>query len=103
MKPQDIVSILYDWALQKTYFLKAVLCTTILFSWKEIWSVVMVTNTVKQLITQLMFNIHFHNIHISRLNNGNAYICLLYTAYSGYGKYLDPLKFFSLCYIAAIC
>jgi len=49
MKPQDIVSILYDWALQKTYFLKAVLCTTILFSWKEIWSVVMVTNTVKQL------------------------------------------------------
>ncbi len=23
--------------------------------------------------------------------------------YSGYGKYSDPLKFFTLCYIAAIC
>ncbi len=23
--------------------------------------------------------------------------------YSGYGKYSDPLTFFTLCYIAAIC
>ncbi len=23
--------------------------------------------------------------------------------YSGYGKYSDPLKFFTFCYIAAIC
>ncbi len=26
-----------------------------------------------------------------------------YSSYSGYGKYSDPLKFFTLCYIAAIC
>ncbi len=25
------------------------------------------------------------------------------TVYSGYGKYSDPLKMFTLCYIAAIC
>ncbi len=29
------------------------------------------------------------------------YICIC--IYSGYGKYSDPLKFFTLCYIAAIC
>ncbi len=29
----------------------------------------------------------------------NIYIYI----YSGYGKYSDPLKFFTLCYIAAIC
>ncbi len=28
---------------------------------------------------------------------------LLEGIYSGYGKYSDPLKFFTLCYIAAIC
>ncbi len=27
----------------------------------------------------------------------------VYQVYSGYGKYSDPLKFFTLCYIAAIC
>ncbi len=27
----------------------------------------------------------------------------LHNIYSGYGKYSDPLKFFTLCYIAAIC
>ncbi len=27
----------------------------------------------------------------------------LYEMYSGYGKYSDPLTFFTLCYIAAIC
>ncbi len=27
----------------------------------------------------------------------------LVSPYSGYGKYSDPLKFFTLCYIAAIC
>ncbi len=26
-----------------------------------------------------------------------------FTTYSGYVKYSDPLKFFTLCYIAAIC
>ncbi len=29
------------------------------------------------------------------------YMCIY--IYSGYGKYSDPLKFFTLCYIAAIC
>ena len=38
----------------------------------------------------------------------NYNICLLNIfaqcfIYSGYGKYSDPLKFFTLCYIAAIC
>ncbi len=28
---------------------------------------------------------------------------ILLQLYSGYGKYSDPLKFFTLCYIAAIC
>ncbi len=28
---------------------------------------------------------------------------ILFSIYSGYGKYSDPLKFFTLCYIAAIC
>ncbi len=27
----------------------------------------------------------------------------IYILYSGYGKYSDPLTFFTLCYIAAIC
>ncbi len=27
----------------------------------------------------------------------------IYIYLSGYGKYSDPLKFFTLCYIAAIC
>ncbi len=27
----------------------------------------------------------------------------IYIYISGYGKYSDPLKFFTLCYIAAIC
>ncbi len=27
----------------------------------------------------------------------------MYMYISGYGKYSDPLKFFTLCYIAAIC
>ncbi len=30
------------------------------------------------------------------------YFCFVFI-YSGYGKYSDPLKFFTLCYIAAIC
>ncbi len=29
-----------------------------------------------------------------------VHVCCIY---SGYGKYSDPLKFFTLCYIAAIC
>ncbi len=31
------------------------------------------------------------------------YFYITITIYSGYGKYSDPLKFFTLCYIAAIC
>ncbi len=31
------------------------------------------------------------------------YIYIYIYIYSGYGKYSDPLKFFTLCYIAAIC
>ncbi len=33
------------------------------------------------------------------------YVCMyIYIyIYSGYGKYSDPLKCFTLCYIAAIC
>ncbi len=31
------------------------------------------------------------------------YNVLFQNIYSGYGKYSDPLKFFTLCYIAAIC
>ncbi len=30
-------------------------------------------------------------------------ISISWFIYSGYGKYSDPLKFFTLCYIAAIC
>ncbi len=33
----------------------------------------------------------------------SAHDSLLLHTYSGYGKYSDPLKFFTLCYIAAIC
>ncbi len=31
------------------------------------------------------------------------YIYIYIYTYSGYGKYSDPLTFFTLCYIAAIC
>ncbi len=32
-----------------------------------------------------------------------AFWITIFFIYSGYGKYSDPLKFFTLCYIAAIC
>uniref|UniRef100_A0A671TBX8 Integral membrane protein GPR155-like n=1 Tax=Sinocyclocheilus anshuiensis TaxID=1608454 RepID=A0A671TBX8_9TELE len=37
----------------------------------------------------------------SSLNTGNCIFLLYACAYSGYGKYSDPLKFFTLCYIAS--
>ncbi len=40
-------------------------------------------------------NNKYHNYYI--------YIYIYIYIYSGYGKYSDPLKFFTLCYIAAIC
>ncbi len=32
-----------------------------------------------------------------------VYVYIYIYIYSGYGKYSDPLTFFTLCYIAAIC
>ncbi len=43
--------------------------------------------------------IYIWTVHIYRLYRRQ---CAKYT-YSGYGKYSDPLQFFTLCYIAAIC
>ncbi len=34
---------------------------------------------------------------------GGVMVWGIFFIYSGYGKYSDPLKFFTLCYIAAIC
>ncbi len=39
-----------------------------------------------------------HHSGVSCLNR-----CFCANTHSGYGKYSDPLKFFTLCYIAAIC
>ncbi len=44
----------------------------------------------------------FNNLHSENRETHIIYI-ILYYMYSGYGKYSDPLKFFTLCYIAAIC
>ncbi len=37
------------------------------------------------------------------LSGNIVYIYIYIYIYSGYGKYSDPLKLFTLCYIAAIC
>ncbi len=54
--------------------------------------------------------IHFiQNVHLHLILRICVYVCIyiyiyiyIYT-HSGYGKYSDPLTFFTLCYIAAIC
>ncbi len=43
----------------------------------------------------------FDDIQIFR--EAPFFVCVYMYIYSGYGKYSDPLKFFTLCYIAAIC
>ncbi len=48
---------------------------------------------LKFLIYQLL------SVFLMLIKKNNIYIYI----YSGYGKYSDPLKFFTLCYIAAIC
>ncbi len=46
-----------------------------------------------------------HQIGQCKTNDALAcfFIIIYIYIYSGYGKYSDPLKFFTLCYIAAIC
>ncbi len=52
-------------------------------------------------------NDYFHYIYIMEiiiiLEYFFLYIYIYIYIHSGYGKYSDPLKFFTLCYIAAIC
>ncbi len=50
-----------------------------------------------------LYKFHFLN-GISEINQLFDDILIIWPApvYSGYGKYSDPLKFFTLCYIAAI-
>ncbi len=37
------------------------------------------------------------------ITHTHTHLCVCVCIYSGYGKYSDPLTFFTLCYIAAIC
>ncbi len=46
--------------------------------------------------------IYIHT-YIHAYTHTYIYIYIYIHTYSGYGKYSDPLKFFTLCYIAAIC
>ncbi len=44
---------------------------------------------------------NLHNWWLTKYFFAPLYIYIY--IYSGYGRYSDPLKFFTLCYIAAIC
>ncbi len=46
---------------------------------------------------------NLHNWWLTKYFFAPLYIYICMCMYSGYGKYSDPLKFFTLCYIAAIC
>ncbi len=51
---------------------------------------------------QLITINHTKRVWLIAIKMFNLLTALIYI-YSGYGKYSDPLKFFTLCYIAAIC